>query len=319
MVAVPPSRMVKIGTALFYAMSSVLIVMINKIVLTTYKFPSYQVLGIGQMFASIVVLGCLKSIELVHFPSFERGTFSKIFPLPLIYFSNLIFGLGSTKSLNLPMFTVLRRFSILMTMLAEYFVLRKRASCQVQTSVYIMIFGSLIAASSDLAFDLNGYIMININNLMTAFNGVYMKKKLDANELGKYGILFYNCLFIIVPSLVLAVVTGDIDKACRFDKWGSYEFVGPFCLSCVMGLILNYSTLLCTQANSALTTTIVGCLKNIVVTYMGMLVGGDYIFSWVNFIGLNISVSGSIIYSYIVFNEKHGEVTKKSTTSISNV
>lgn len=294
----------KVGSALFYGLASFMITVVNKTVLTSYHFPSFLFLSLGQMAASIIVLYTAKRLRLLSFPDLGKDTAGKIFPLPLIFLGNMMFGLGGTQALSLPMFAALRRFSILMTMLLELKILGIKPSFAVQISVYAMIGGALLAASNDLSFNIQGYIYIMITNALTAANGVFVKKKLETIDMGKYGLMFYNSLFMFLPALFGTYIIGDLDKALSYPRWSETLFLIQFLLSCIMGFILTYSTILCTQYNSALTTTIVGCLKNICVTYLGMFIGGDYVFSWLNCIGINISVLGSLLYTYVTFRRK---------------
>jgi hypothetical protein len=303
----------KVGSAIFYAIGSFMITFANKIVLTSYKFQSYQALALGQLVITIIVLQIASRTRLIHLSSFDLGTACKLAPISLFHFGNLLFGLGGTQSLSLPMFTVMRRFSVLMTMYGELYILKKHKSTLVQSSIYLMIVGAVIAAYDDLTFDVNGYVFITLNNIFTAVNGIYTKRRLDGAKYGEYDLLYYNSLLTLVPMLIVTFFFSNTDNIINYNGWTNPGFLFFFILSSLMGFVLNYSWMLCTRFNSPLTTTVTGTLKNILVTYTGMVVGGDYIFSNWNFVGLTVSSVASVIYSYLTFTDNTQVADKKKT------
>ncbi|NXO07915.1 S35D2 protein, partial [Oriolus oriolus] len=169
----------RVLSALFYGTCSFLIVLVNKALLSAYSFPSPLFLGIGQMAATILILYVSKLNKIVHFPDFDKSIPVKLFPLPLIYVGNHLSGLSSTSKLSLPMFTVLRKFTIPLTLLLEIIILGKRYPLNIIVSVFAIILGAFIAAGSDLSFNLEGYIFVLLNDIFTAANGVYTKQKID--------------------------------------------------------------------------------------------------------------------------------------------
>ena len=73
----------------------------------------------GQMLATLVLLYTGKLLGTLKLPDLSPASLSQVWPLPLFYLANLLFGLAGTQALSLPMLTVLRRFSILMTMIGQ--------------------------------------------------------------------------------------------------------------------------------------------------------------------------------------------------------
>lgn len=251
----------------------------------------------------------------MELPGLDPAVFRAIAPISLFYFGNVLAGLGGTASLNLPMFTALRRFSIALTMLGEYYVLHKKPSTEVVFSVLSMVLGALVAAASDLSFDLVGYCLVLANDVFTALSGVYLKKATNsAATSNKMGVLFYNSLFSAIALLcylsLLSLQQSSagqvtvVQDIMSFEGWQDPGFVYCFVCAAAMGSVLNYSIVLSTAHNSALTTAVIGCLKNVLVTYYGILFMAGYIFNFLNFIGLNISIAGSLYYTYVIMFRK---------------
>ncbi|XP_036605589.1 UDP-N-acetylglucosamine/UDP-glucose/GDP-mannose transporter [Trichosurus vulpecula] len=263
-------------------------------------FPSPLFLGIGQMAVTIVILYVSKLNKIIQFPDFNKNIPVKLFLLPLLYVGNHISGLSSTSKLSLPMFTILRKFTIPLTLFLE--VYHTQYSLNIVVSVFAIILGAFIAAGSDLNFNLEGYIFVFLNDIFTAANGSKASCEVASNS-----------------SVTSPLPLRTVNFATEFSQWRNILFIMQFLLSCLLGLFLEVDLkhlmtctsslqsidkeVLCSYYNSALTTTVVGAVKNISVAYIGMLFGGDYIFSPLNFLGLNICMGGGVMYTFLMLQD----------------
>ena len=73
------------------------------------------------------------------------------------------------------------------------------------------IFFSYIHAINYLIL-LFSYAFVLLNDLFTAGNGILIKQKVDTKDLGKNGLLFYNCLFMIPPAFIVFFMTEDLSR-----------------------------------------------------------------------------------------------------------
>lgn len=72
--------------------------------------------------------------------------------------------------------------------------------------------------------------------------------------------LIFECAFewvCAVPFIIVNIMLQSIE----YEHWNDPLFLAQFVMACVAGFMINYATMLCTQYNSALTTSIVGVLK----------------------------------------------------------
>ena len=114
------------------------------------------------------------------------------------------------------------------------------------------------------------------------------------------------------------VWASTLSKISQYDMLQHWSFLPLFFACGFLGSVLNYSIFLCTTYNSALTTAVIGCLKNIATSYLGMMLFSDYLFTIPNFLGINISILGSLYYTYVVLILNQGSQGKPPVMSTGN-
>uniref|UniRef100_M1D1T4 UDP-sugar transporter n=1 Tax=Solanum tuberosum TaxID=4113 RepID=M1D1T4_SOLTU len=144
----PNTAMTKKGVyvAISYMACAVLLVIFNKAALSSYSFPCANVITLFQMISSTLILYVLRRWKVISFTVQDSHTvatrttdlvpFKRVLhctPVALSYLLYMLVSMESIRGINVPMYTTLRRTTVFFTMMAEYFLARKKYSSYVVT------------------------------------------------------------------------------------------------------------------------------------------------------------------------------------------
>ncbi|KAK8465479.1 hypothetical protein PHAVU_009G092500 [Phaseolus vulgaris] len=264
----------RIYAAVSYMLCAVLLVLFNKAVLSTYDFPSASVVTLLQMVCSCCFLYVLRRWRMVSLIAGESvimadnskkfvslRTLKHTLPLSGAYLLYMLVTMESVRGVNVPMYTTLRRTTVVFTMLAEYMLMGHRYTSSVNFSVGLIVFGAFIAGARDFSFDAYGYAIVFLSNITTAIYLATIARVGKTSGLNSFGLIWCNGIVCGPLLLIWTLVRGDLKMTLNFPYLLSPGFIVVLLFSCILAFFLNYSIFLNTTLNSAVTQTICGNVK----------------------------------------------------------
>lgn len=173
------------------------------------------------------------------------------------------------------------------------------------TNCFNLKFWILLLGFGDLDFSPSAYLSGVVSIFSQGLYLTYVQKLGIEKQFSALEVLYYNSLNCIPLFLLYFVLSSEYSHTIAYFHNCSIDFVFVFLLVVTMGGILNYSLFLCTTLNSALTTSIVGVVKSVVTTVVGLFTFGGIQPTVLIIVGISMNTVGGIFYTYVKYQEKH--------------
>ncbi|KAL3023374.1 hypothetical protein AAZX31_04G064800 [Glycine max] len=167
------------------------------------------------------------------------------------YLLYMLVTMESVRGVNVPMYTTLRRTTVVFTMLVEIMLVGQRYSPSVIFSVSLIVFGAFVVGARDLSFDAYGYATVFLSNITTAIYLATIARVGKTSGLNSFGLMWCNGVICGPFLLFWTLVRGDLKMTLNFPYLLSPSFIVVLLFSCILAFFLNYNIFLNTTLNSA--------------------------------------------------------------------
>lgn len=213
-----------LAVILFFAISSLSAIFINKSCLSGYGFNFPFTLLMGQMIFSLLTLSLMDLLGPARLPVLTRSQQLRVLLPTLLFIANVVVGLSALSLVNIPMFSAFRRLTLLFVMAAEYIMLNKRYSRSLIAAVVTMTVGAFVSALDDGTFSGLGYALVFINNVLTAAYLASIKRVMVEIDMSPLVLLYYTALLGLPFIAILLPASGELRNvleafSTRPDLW----------------------------------------------------------------------------------------------------
>ncbi|KAL9238706.1 hypothetical protein vseg_013093 [Gypsophila vaccaria] len=261
-----------------YCVSSCSMILLNKVVLSTYNFNAGISLMLYQNLISTVIVVALSVCRGVSVEKLSWKLIRVWLPVNLIFVGMLVSGMYSLKYINIAMVTILKNMTNILTAIGEYYLFRRRQNQKVWTAMFLMIISAISGGITDLAFNSTGYAWQFINCVLTASYSLTLRMVMDkAKQVTKSGSLNEVSMVLLNNSLSLPFAVFLI---LVFDEWsyvknaevtGLPMFWAAATLSGLLGLAISFTSMWFLGQTGPTTYSLVGSLNKIPISLAGLL------------------------------------------------
>lgn len=297
--------------AFFYGFCSISSAFVTKTLMDTLDFDFPVIIMVSQMIFTIVLLELASFFNVIALPAYtmKRGL-SFLWP-SLFYGVNSVLALSALSHMNIAMYGVLKRCVPLSTMVLSVVILRQNwPSVWTGVTVSLLSIGCVIAGYGDLTFNLVAYSCGIASNFTQAVYLLLVQRFTQHHQLSTLETLQLNC-FNSLPILALtATLNGELGSVGSYPLAEHPFFFLVFLCTVSVGMLLNYSLFLCTGLTSALTTSVVGGLKAMVQTLLGLITFGGVSHNLPTYVGITMNLVGGTGYIAVKYKENDKKLHK---------
>ena len=252
------------------------------------------------VFQAVVAEICVEFSKLmgwVEYPPLTLDVARKWAPVNLFFCGMLFTGMASLGSNSVPMVTVFKNVTNVITTAGDYFFFGNRPELLVFAAFGVMLFGAVAAAWADIAVTATGLFWMAANCLCTAGYVLYMKHATQHVALTKFGMVFVNNVLAVAFLLPAAFVLGEVTIFLGGRDVHTLDYFFKNAFAGFVGFFLNFASLNCVQQTGPTTYAIVGSLNKVPVAFLGYILF-DNVITFDTWCYIVVSMCGGFLYSF---------------------